>query len=427
METENTSYSFDRVNFAQTLLSALARTRGLQAIVDVGCQVLGNPVIISDKSWTALAIAPDIEIESDKVWMAFHNHTALPLDVVTRDVQGGIVDKLNHVDTPFFMPAAEGENRRILSNVIVGGRNLATMTVLEHFRPLSEDDFPAIIMLRDAVSAEMQKDNLYSNSRGMLHEDFLISLLSGRFEDPTMVEYRVNAIDQEMKSHIFVHVLDTTTFDRDSHSMTYIRNYLETLIPGSKAVIYDSNLVFIASSDTDPYADGRGFEELSAFLKESNIRAGVSRCFSDLSTIRTHYMEALDALTTGRHMHLSKYVYYYEDYAIYHICRVCAEDSNVQNFIHPKLLTLTEYDRQHDSSFTASLYAYLQCNRNITDTANRIHIHRNTLIYHLKRIEEILEVSLSDTRLLLHFEFSFRLMEYENILPQGIIMTGGTL
>jgi DNA-binding PucR family transcriptional regulator len=35
------------------------------------------------------------------------------------------------------------------------------------------------------------------------------------------------------------------------------------------------------------------------------------------------------------------------------------------------------------------------------------------MIYHLKRIEEILNFSLSDNEMLLHIELSFRLMEYD--------------
>ena len=102
---------------------------------------------------------------------------------------------------------------------------------------------------------------------------------------------------------------------------------------------------------------------------------------------------------------------------------MCHDNSDM--FIHPKLTLLFKLDGLHDSSFADSLYAYLKCNRNITDTANALHIHRNTLIYHLKRIEDLLDISIDDVDLLLHFEISFRIMEYnktfarKNITPKG--------
>jgi len=112
----------------------------------------------------------------------------------------------------------------------------------------------------------------------------------------------------------------------------------------------------------------------------------------------------------GMHMDNTKSIYRYDEYAIYHIAQLCSD--NKEMFIHPKLTLLLNLDKEHDSSFTQSLYTYLKCNRNITDTANALHIHRNTLIYHLKRIEDLLDISTSDVDILLHFELSFRIMEY---------------
>jgi DNA-binding PucR family transcriptional regulator len=38
------------------------------------------------------------------------------------------------------------------------------------------------------------------------------------------------------------------------------------------------------------------------------------------------------------------------------------------------------------------------------------------MIYHLKRIEEILGFSLTESNTLLHIELSFRFMEYDSLL-----------
>lgn len=407
----------DGLAFAQSLLSSLAKARGLQSVADAGYSALGNPVIISDKSWTVLAMAPDIAIDSDTAWTEFRRDGMLSITTVSRDIQNGLSEKLNHCETPFLWETEAADFRRILSNVIVGGRNAATITVLEYNHPFSDADPAAIAMLRDAISAEMQKDKFYSYTRGLLHEELLENLLAGRTEDPAMVEYRMNQIDQGMRKCIFVHVLDISGFDRGNHSVPYVRNYLERLIAGSKAVIYDDNIVLVASYDDNPYAGKQETGELAEFMKRHNIRAGVSRSFSNLADLRRHYREAMAALTVGRHMHPSRVLYSYEDYALYHIAALCAENGGIDEYVHPKLSALSEYDRTHESSFTLSLLTYLQCNRNISDTAARLHIHRNTLIYHLKRIEDLLDISLSDTETLLHFELSFKMLEYENQLP----------
>ena len=114
------------VSFAQKLLSALAKARGLQSVADVGSRMMGNPVVISDKSWSVLAMAPDEDISSDREWQEFRNDGMLSISTVSRDVQSGLSIKLTDSDAPFIWEN-EGGNRRLFSSVIVGGRNSATI------------------------------------------------------------------------------------------------------------------------------------------------------------------------------------------------------------------------------------------------------------------------------------------------------------
>jgi len=407
------------VSFAQKLLSALAKARGLQSVADVGSRMMGNPVVISDKSWSVLAMAPDEDISSDREWQEFRNDGMLSISTVSRDVQSGLSVKLTDSDAPFIWEN-EGGNRRLFSSVIVGGRNSATISVLELNRPFTEDDLINITMLRDAVSAEMQKDKFLNYTRGMLHEELIENLLEGKAGTPILAEFEMSSTKFGFKKNLCVHVLDIRGFDVENYSVPYIRNYLEKLISDSRAVIYGDNIVLVSSFDRSSEHIGKA---LSDFAKSHNIKAGASRIFQDLSDLRFHYNEALAALSIGMHMDSHKNIYSYDEYAIFHIAQLCHDNSDM--FIHPKLTLLFKLDRENDSSFADSLYAYLKCNRNITDTANALHIHRNTLIYHLKRIEDLLDISTSDVDLLLHFEMSFRIMEYNKTFTRKNITTKG--
>ena len=394
------------IGFAQKLLSALAKARGLQSVADVGMYMMGNPVVISDKSWSVLAMAPDEDISSDREWQEFRKDGMLSISTVSKDVQSGLSVKLTDSDAPFIWEN-EGGNRRLFSNVIVGGRNSATISVLELNHPFTEEDLANITMLRDAVSAEMQKDKFLNYTRGMLHEELIENLLEGKSGTSVLAEFEMSSTKFGFKKNLYIHVLDIRGFDMENYSVPYIRNYLEKLIPDSRAVIYGDNIILVSSFERSlEYIE----TPLLEFMKNHNIKAGASRQFTDLFDLRFHYNEALAALSIGMHMDPDKYIFRYDEYAIYHIARLCSDNSEM--FIHPKLTLLFTLDKEHDSSFAQSLYTYLKCNRNITDTANALHIHRNTLIYHLKRIEDLLDISIDDVDLLLHFEMSFRIMEY---------------
>lgn len=50
---------------------------------------------------------------------------------------------------------------------------------------------------------------------------------------------------------------------------------------------------------------------------------------------------------------------------------------------------LLDYDAEHDAPLVASLKAYLTCNRSLKATAESLHVHKQTVIYRIRRVEEL--------------------------------------
>jgi DNA-binding PucR family transcriptional regulator len=72
------------------------------------------------------------------------------------------------------------------------------------------------------------------------------------------------------------------------------------------------------------------------------------------------------------------------------------------------LKRLHEYDKAHKSSLFYMLYVYLITERSATDTSAALSMHRNNVIYHINRIQDMLEVDLdrSDIRQLILLSYS---------------------
>ncbi len=80
------------------------------------------------------------------------------------------------------------------------------------------------------------------------------------------------------------------------------------------------------------------------------------------------------------------------------------------NLIHPAILKLAEYDRQHNTAFTETLHMYIKKERSQSKTAAALNLHRNTLTYRLQRIRELLNADLEDDDVRLHLLLSFRFL-----------------
>lgn len=64
------------------------------------------------------------------------------------------------------------------------------------------------------------------------------------------------------------------------------------------------------------------------------------------------------------------------------------------------------YDFQHRTEYFATLRAYLLCNRDPFLTADRLHIHKNTVNYRLQRLNKLFALDLSDTHSIVYLYVS---------------------
>ena len=64
-----------------------------------------------------------------------------------------------------------------------------------------------------------------------------------------------------------------------------------------------------------------------------------------------------------------------------------------------------------DEVLYQTLWAYLMQDRSVTRTVQMLFVHKNTLLYRLRRIEESLQYSFSDPYTRSYMRFSFLLLE----------------
>ena len=195
--------------YAAELLSALgSETGGLRRILDIGYEMLGNPILVTDKSWKVIAMTQAVNIPDDRDWTEFLESGTLPTDAVAIGIKINLADRIEQSSGPFIWKSDDMTYPRLFSKVKVHDKSVATLSVIGFQRPVTEDDYPMMEILSNAVAAEMQKDQFRQYTRGLLYEDFLWNLLDGRLTDPEMVTERVKRLNIGIKENIYVFVFD---------------------------------------------------------------------------------------------------------------------------------------------------------------------------------------------------------------------------
>ncbi len=398
--------------YTAELLSALSKSgRGLQELLEIGYKIFQNPIVVADKSWKVIAMTPVTEIPGDKTWNEFLKNGFLSPELIASGIKDQFIKDIDLSTKPFKRLSTDMKYPRLVGKIMLNGNMPAVISVVEYNRPFSELDYEWMEVFCDAVAAEFQKNEYQQFARGTQHEDIFVNILEGRFRDLNSIEERLKVLRIVMNRNIYVFVCDVKDCKARQLSPDYLRDALENVVTGGKTLIYNGLIVLVASFIGMDAIDSVT-EKLSTLLDKFGIRCGVSRRFEQLTKLRLHYEQAVNALNVGRHMDAPKPVCLYDICAIYHVAKVFWDSGWTENFVHPALDKLLRYDQDNNNELVLTLFTYLKNFGNITNMSKQLKLHRNSAIYRLQRIEEIMNINLSDFRAMEQVIFSLRLMEY---------------
>ncbi|MEL7656668.1 MAG: helix-turn-helix domain-containing protein, partial [Bacillota bacterium] len=394
------------------LFDSLSQGKGLQNIVDIGYEMLGNPLHVIDLSWKHIASSKDPVID-DIVWQEFITTGYQSVTSVSHYLNSNFTYKLLNSPEPYFWKDNYAKYGRLMSRITIGNKPIAVAGALDQKRPFRESDRKLMTIICDALSAEMQKNKFIHFTKGFLYEEFIKDLLDKKIVDSNFIEERKEYLHLNLKQNIYVLTVDISEFDSEHNSLSFIQGVLERIIVDSKSIIYNDNIVMVASFNSQKDFIECYQEKIDEYLHSVKIRIGISRAFNNLENMREYYLQSLEALNLSQHMNRNQIFITYDDYAIYHMIEVCAQNDDIKKFCIPSLLKLIEYDHKYNTPFTKSLYTYVLCSESITESAHVLKIHRNTMIYRIDKIIEIMGADISDYETLLHIQLSFKLLEYD--------------
>lgn len=89
-------------------------------------------------------------------------------------------------------------------------------------------------------------------------------------------------------------------------------------------------------------------------------------------------------------------VTYFGDLGLYQLLTALGTNPEAQRFFRKTLGRLIAHDDNKHAELVETLEAFFACHGNLSQTANQLHIHRNTLTYRLERISAITQLDLND-------------------------------
>ncbi|WP_322480687.1 GAF domain-containing protein, partial [Thermogemmatispora sp.] len=126
------------------------------------------------------------------------------------------------------------------------------------------------------------------------------------------------------------------------------------------------------------------------------LSVGIGNPCQQLADYRRSAAEAREALQMGRSLNGDGGVTHFNDLGIYRYLYKIARMDDLRDSYQEQIARIAHYDRRKGTDLLSTLETYLECAGNLTKTASRLFIHRNTLIQRLERLQSLCDIDLQD-------------------------------
>lgn len=369
--------------------------QGLDAMTDVMSRLTGKIVAVQDKRLDiiALAIPEGSELPQNVVRATLMARDQLPRILRNRKAVA------NTSQSHWQQPISIGDIKvaRLISPIISGDRARGYVSVVGRPDELDLLDTLTVDYGAAACALEMAKVKAISEAKKGLRGDFLEGLLAGRLPEPE-IDRLSGRLDHETN---YPHAIMTFSWaGENTPSMRRLESPLNWLLSSHKRPalthIYSNDHVCVFQALTDEDEDlssalelaRRLREHLRAEFPEVRLVAGISGPAESLAQWPEVYRQAVQAMELARRLGLDSTVEY-QRLGVYELLTKLENLASVRQFYGKIIGPLADYDQRHRSSLIQTLEAYFNHLGNISQTAERLFIHRNTLLYRLERIQEL--------------------------------------
>ncbi len=185
------------------------------------------------------------------------------------------------------------------------------------------------------------------------------------------------------------------------------------------SILENNNVITLVSND-GPYLEKKFMMDLFGELQKQivgrernlTVSVGIGTPFNHLSVCRKSVTEAKRSMQILQVCNRKNEIRYYDDIGIY---RLLFEFQDQEEFFHIRngiIGKLLAYDAENNENLAETLETYLDNDRNIAISAQKMYLHRNTLKYRLKKIEEILLCNLSDVNTCFNLRLAFKINKF---------------
>lgn len=400
-------------DWVDSMRIAVTYGASLQELVEMSEEIIGQYIAISDYAFRLIAYTKNVK-NDDEVSVYLREHGVHSDETIEKFKTLGMTEFWNQQE---FYTEAE---HNLLPYATAGfvyrfGNTYFNHAVMTMNTTYVRKDSVYLFRIfgeciKPIVSRDWEKEELFTH----LYDSLLSELIKDHQLSRETIRIRAGYSKVPYTGRFLLFVIPITR--GSGYSISRVGNELHCINSNSYASLVDSELLLLEYFGDKDYAEKqeKTIREIERVLKENSLIGGCSSVFHELYNMSPAYLQAKRAIETqlqlGRSecdlkeccvmqecfMGQHKSLILFDDVFEYCFCDYSSEKFEMltKSRYFKALKILHDYDIQHRMNNLQLLRVYLENERRISETAVRMHMHRNNVTYRLQKIKELTELNL---------------------------------
>lgn len=401
--------AFDYYDDWYSTMLEYAQDHKYEQIINESYPVFHNPLVLINGNCRVLAMSSQYGAdEVDEEWnylkkRGYSSVTAIHQfsSVWYRNLQ---LDGTQH-----FRQTESAGNSGISVQIAVHDISCGRLTLLEKTRKVNPGDYQLLELLGSILRLPLYEEE-GKDADVLPNLNVFESMLSGGQVTPDLVRSQLayNGWKEDDNYEVYAFSFQDPDPERNEQNEWLLANTLRGQFPNSEAIRLGGKILLICNltqARQAPPAD-----QIQQIAERNHLLAGVSLARESIYSLRALYDQAAAAIYYGDLLHPENRCFRFYDYAMEFIM----ESSSLSEAflaLHPDVAVLWKKKIDEKDQLFDTLKAYLNNERSQSKTSGKLYIHRNTLIYRLRKLEEYLHCDMDEVYNRDYMKLSIRMLE----------------
>ncbi len=392
---------FDSIKELDRTMHTIMLTGGsLQDMVTAAEPWFQYPFILFDTGFNVLAYTKNIPCNYSEYQETIKNGYSHHV-ILEKAKKLHIFQKVRYMDKPVLEKAMKGEERWNLYFKLYDEHNAYAHAAVFLEQSELEDGYYGILQLiADNLMLYFQSMKTEYKYGNYAYESLLLHLLRTPQPSQEQLEDQLAFVqDLSLQGIYYLAVIEVG--EKETAPYKLIMRECVSLLSQTKTIIYENRILLLRRREKDSllqrFWDPEERKLFERVMECYDYRMGISRQFSDIRKIVYSYMQGCAALEVDQQVGKKQRICNYEDYYIRHMLLKQNETLPIETMQAEIYLALKDYDRRKNTNYREIIVAYVKNNCNATEISQAMFIHRNTVIYAVKKMEEYLQVDFRDS------------------------------